>query len=869
MIGRKIISVFLAFLIFLPPTQGWGQPLEDQAQYYLQKIGPAQTPGPGQAPTRTSPPLTTQPPISPELPRQIAPTPRSAQILTTAPRQPEDISTIERRAWAQRMYVKQFGYSFFYQPPASFLPMETVPVGPDYIIGPGDRIKLIIWGSVQGEYNLTVDRNGQIDIPKVGAVHVSSLTYRQLREVLDREFARQYANFQMNVTLDNLRTIQVYVVGQARFPGSYAISSLSTLVSALFAAGGPSKSGSLRNIQVRRGNKVVTTFDMYDFLLRGDKGKDIRLQPEDVIFIPPIGPTAAIGSPKTVKELEEALRTLARLQLEGEQPLATAPESSWRSSPETNWRRREDLKILSGGELDPTRKQEGEQPLPQAGEQSAWQKREDQEILAGRRARPSRKGKELIPPDENVDRVFGMSLAEAGQKLAMSKGMDFSGPVKVPAIYELKNEKSLADLVRLAGGLGDTAFKGRVQVLRVKGHQEMVMFDEDLDKSLAKYQSLSLVDGDFVKIFPVPSLVEKKVTIAGAVKSPGEFGFRDSMRVSDLVNYAGGLLMQANKEEAEITRVRITQQGPETSRIYVKLFSALSGASAQNLLLQPNDYLFIRSVPDWGTYKTVQVFGEVKFPGTYTIKKGETLSSLLTRTGGFTSKAYLLGGVLTRLTTKQIQKQQLDAALNRIEAEAMALAGSKAAGGMDPEEAKRAEIYAKQQMALLSSLRKVEPLGRVIIRLDDPERLRGTPEDIELEDEDYLMVPETMQTVNVVGAVFNPTAIIFTPFRTVSEYVTMAGGTTKIADDKEIYVIKANGAAVSRKGFKLLGSSWDGTKYVYHPGGLKSLTLDPGDTIIVPEQLEQIAWLKQIKDVATIIGQIALTAGVALVGLRR
>jgi protein involved in polysaccharide export with SLBB domain len=856
MIARKIICAFLAFLIFLPPIQGWSQSLEDQAQFYLQKIGPAQTP------TRQAPPLTTQLPISPELPKQIAPAPRIAQVLTSAPRQPEDISTIERRAWAQRMYIKQFGYSFFYQPPASFMPMEAIPVGPDYVIGPGDRIKIIIWGSVQGEYNLTVDRNGQIDIPKVGAVHVSSLTYRQLREVLDREFLRQFTNFQMNVTLDNLRTIQIYVVGQARFPGSYAVSSLSTLVSALFAAGGPSKSGSLRNIQVRRGNKVAASFDMYDFLLRGDKSRDIRLQPEDVIFIPPIGPTAAIGSPKTVKELEEALKTLARLQLEEDQPfpLPRLPLGG-EQAPQMNWRTREDLKILLG------RGPEGEPSAPPP--ETSWRKREDQEILSGREPRLPKKGKELIPQDENIDRIFGMSLAEAGQKLAMSKGMDFGGPVKVPAIYELKTEKTLAELVRLAGGLGDTAFKGRVQVLRVKGRQEMVMFDEDLGKILTKYQGLTLVDGDFVKIFPVPSLVEKKVTIAGAVKSPGEFGFNDNMRVSDLVNYAGGLLMQADKEEAEITRVRITQQGPETSRIYVRLFSALGGAASQNVLLQPNDYLFIRSVPDWGTYKTVQLFGEVKFPGTYTVQKGETLSSLLSRAGGFTSKAYLLGGVLTRLSTRQIQKRQLDAAINRLEAESMALAGSKAAGGIDPEEAKRAEVYAKQQMALLASLRKVEPLGRVIIRLDDPERLRGTPEDIVLEEEDYLMVPETMQTVNVVGAVFNPTAIVYTPFRTVSEYVTIAGGTTKIADDKEIYVIKANGAAVSRKGFKLLGASWDGTKYVYHPGGLKSLTLDPGDTIIVPEQLEQIAWLKQIKDIATIIGQIALTAGVVLVGLKK
>jgi protein involved in polysaccharide export with SLBB domain len=812
MIAKKIISVFLAVLIFLPTTQGWSQPLEDQAQFYLQKIGP------GQTPSEPGTPLPPRPSISPELPRQIAAPQKPVNVMTSAPRQPEDISAIERRAWAQRMFITQFGYSFFYQPPASFLPVESAPVGPDYVIGPGDRIKIIIWGSVQGEYNLTVDRNGQVDIPKVGVVHVSSLTYRQLQMVLDREFSQQYNNFQMNVTLDNLRTIQIYVVGQARFPGSYAVSSLATLVNALFAAGGPNKSGSLRTIQVRRGNKAVASFDMYDFLLRGDKSKDIRLQAEDVIFIPPIGPTAAIGSPKSLREIEEALKSLARLQLE-ETPSAKAHEMGWRGQ--------EDLKIIS---QKPSHAQRTELEIEQA---------------------------------------IGMTPQAAGQKIAMSKGMGLGGPVKVPAIYELKNEKNLTDLLHLAGGLGDTAFKGRVQVLRVKGRQEMVLFNEDLAKVMTKYQGLPLVDGDFVEIFPVPSLVEKKVTIAGAVKEPGEFGYRDNMRVSDLVSYAGGLLMQADKKEAEITRVRITPEGSETFRIYVKLYAALSSSATQDVPLQPNDYLFIRAVADWGTYKTVKISGEVNFPGTYTVKKGEKLSSLLSRAGGFSSQAYLLGGVLTRQSTKRVQKEQLQAAINRMEAEVLALAGSKAASGLDGEEAKRSEVYAKQQMQLLASLRKVEPLGRVIIRLDDPERLQGTPEDIELEEADTLLVPTAMQTVNVVGAVFNPTAIVYTTYRTVGEYVTMAGGTTKIADDKEIYVIKVNGAAVSRKGFKWLGASWDGTKYVYHPGGLGSLTLDPGDTIVVPEQLDKIEWLKQIKDIATIVGNIALTAGVVLVGLRR
>ena len=739
------------------------------------------------------------------------------------------------------MFVKQFGYSFFYQPPASFLPVQAVPVGPDYVIGPGDTIRIIIWGSVQGEYNLTVDRNGQVDIPKVGVVHVSSMTFKQLREVLDREFSRQYTNFQMNVTLDNLRTIQVYVVGQARFPGSYAVSSLSTLVSALFAAGGPGKSGSLRDIQVRRGGKVISSFDMYDFLLRGDKRKDIRLQSEDVIFIPPIGPMVAIGTPKTDKEIGSALKTLARLQLQTEDPQQGYSQGA--RAPEVSWRKKEDLRIMG--------------PYTE-------------EFKPGRIKPPADNwlDQETIEKEAAFERHYGISLTEAVTKLAISKGLNLGGPVKVQGIYELKNENNLSELLALAGGLGDTAFKGRVQVLRVQGRQSMVLLDEDLGKIISQHKSFRLVDGDLVEIFGVPEVVENKVVIAGAVKNPGEFGFQDTMRVKDLIGYAGGILQQADKSEAEITRVTITPQGPETTRLYIRLFGALNDMPRDNVVLKPNDYLFIRTVPDWDVFKTVQIAGEIKSPGTYSIKKGEFLSSVLARAGGFTDKAYLLGGVLIRESTRVLQRQQLHAAIDRLEARALASAGQKAAGGLDAEDVKQIESAARQQQMLIVALRKVEPLGRVVIELEDPERLRGTPKDITLEEGDRLMIPQAPGTVNVVGAVFAPTALVYTPYRTVKEYLTMAGGTTEIADDREIYVIKVNGAAVSRKGFSLLRASWDGSKYGHHPGGMSSLTLDPGDTIVVPERLERINWLKNFKDIAAILGNLALTAGIAFVALR-
>jgi len=712
--------------------------LEEQAQIHLQKIGPL-------------------PPISKELTPQAkplsSPAEEPAKVLTTAPRQPEEVSAAEKRAAEYGLKVKQFGYGFFYKPPETFLPVQAVPVGPDYIIGPGDTLKILLWGSVQGEYNLTVDRNGQISIPKVGVVQVSGLSYKQLKEVMEREFVREYTNFQMNVTLDNLRTIQVYVVGQARFPGSYAVSSLSTVISALFAAGGPSKTGTLRDIQVRRSNKIIAHFDMYDFLFRGNKSHDIRLQSGDVISIPPIGPLAAIGAP-----IKEKLGVAAA---EGK---------------------------TEGAKID-------------------------------------------VEP------------------------IQVGGPIKVPAIYELKNEKTLTDLLNLAGGLAGTAFKGRVQVLRVQNNREMVLFEDDLNKVITgKIRDVNLVDGDFVKIFHVPDVVEKKVRLAGSVKTVGEFGLYDNMRVKDLIQFAGGLLMESNQEEAEITRVTITPQGPETSRIYFSPRRALSGFSKDNLLLKPNDYVFIRSIPDWTLYTVVKIEGEVKFPGNYAVKKGETMSSVLARAGGFTERAYPRGAVFTRESVRKMQAEHLKQMIDRIEAEMYAISTEQIQTSLEKEDIERQKVVVAQQRQFIAKMRTLVPLGRVVIRLDDPERLRGTPNDLEMEDNDSLTVPRSQQTINVLGAVVSPTAVVYSPYFKVKDYIKQVGGATKRADVRGTYIIKANGAALSSHGFL--------------SGGIGAERLEPGDSVIVPEDLERVAWVREIKDIATIIGQIALTAGVVLVGLK-
>ena len=241
----------------------------------------------------------------------------------TEQRQREETSEFEKYISSKAVgttiiNIKQFGYDLFENPPSTFAPVQHVPVGPDYVAGPGDAIKIDVWGKIEGTWNVKVDNDGNVRLPKIGVVGVTGLTFSELKDLLLKEFSKYYTGFEMNVSMGPLRTVTVYVVGNAKRPGVYTVSSLSTVINALFAGGGPSKTGSMRNIQVKRNGRTVVTFDLYDFLLQGDKTHDIRLMPEDVIFIPPVGAIAGIaGNVKTpaIYELkgETRLRDLIKM----------------------------------------------------------------------------------------------------------------------------------------------------------------------------------------------------------------------------------------------------------------------------------------------------------------------------------------------------------------------------------------------------------------------------------------------------------------------------------------------------------------------------------------------------------------------------
>ncbi|MBI3804147.1 MAG: SLBB domain-containing protein [Nitrospirae bacterium] len=617
--------------------------------------------------------------------------------------------------------ITQFGYDLFQQSSNTFAPVDIVPVAPNYLLGPGDEIRITLWGKVNAEHPTMIDRDGKISLPQIGILHLAGLTFSEAKSFLETELSRYYkaSEVKMNVSMGRLRSIRVFIVGKAQRPGSYTLSSMSTLINALFAAGGVSKTGTMRDIQLKRNGETLVHFDMYDFLLQGDKTKDIRLMPEDVIFIPTIGPLAAVV-----------------------------------------------------------------------------------------------------------------------------------GDVRSPAIYELKGEIGLQSFIEMAGGLNEIAFKGRIQIGRIVDNSQQVTFESNLEE--IKTKDIKVQAGDFVKVFSV--IQDKKIVrLSGAVQREGEYAASPGMNVKDLIAMAGGLKDYAYSTEAELTRITPTLEGPKLEKIMIGLQKALAGTSGENIPLKENDYLFVRAVPEWGMYKTVEITGEVRFPGSYTIKKGERLSSLIERAGGYTDKAYLKGALFTRESVRKLQQAQLNESIERLQRQILSKSATATQAALSPEDAIQQKGALEQRNALIEKMKIAKAKGRVTISLNRLDELRGSPSDLFLEEGDTLVIPERPQHIQVLGSVYNQTAFIYNPKSTVDEYLKSAGGMTDEAEEGELYVLKVDGSAVSQK-----------VEKGFFSRGLLSSNLNPGDTVVVPEKIERVSWLKEIKDITQILFQIAATAGIVI-----
>lgn len=682
-------------------------------------------------------------------------------VAAASPGEPTEFQLLVRQSLGRELPL--FGHQLFAEPPSTFAPLEQIPVPADYVIGPGDEIHIRAWGQIDIDYKAIVDRDGTLFVPRIGTLNVAGLQYQNLDKFVRNAVSRLFKNFELNVSLGQLRSIQIFVVGQARRPGSYVVGSLTTLLNALFASGGPTYKGSMRRIQLKRGNKVVAELDLYDLLLRGDMSRDVKLLPGDVIFIPPIGPLAAI-----------------------------------------------------------------------------------------------------------------------------------SGSVNVPAIYELKEGTDLGDLVEMAGGLATTAAGQSVTIERILKRENRFVEEYPLTGAGLNRE---LRDGDFVNVYTLSPRIANAVTLRGNVAQTLRFPWKEGMRVSDIIPEKDALIVPdywieknvagrpeswlrngARKDAPDAAQLRrdVLRAGVEVNWDYAvierldlkaiepvlipfNLGKALEKDPQHDLPLVPGDVVTVFSaddirVPKGRRVQLVRLEGEFAAPGVYQIREGETLRDLVLRVGGLTRQAYLFGAEFTRESARIDQQRQLDAALARLEAEAERAAARRAERVVTREDSEALEQQAAAQRALIARLKQIKATGRIVLGFA---RNHVTVKDlpaIPLEDGDVLMVPPTPGTVNVFGAVYNQNAYIYDRRARAEDYLNQAGGPTKDADKRSIYLVRADGSVVSQQ-----QKGWF--------GGVGKERLMPGDTLIVPESFEKFSLTRELRDWSQIFYQFAL--GVAALKVLR
>jgi protein involved in polysaccharide export with SLBB domain len=728
--------------------------------------------------------------------------------------------------------LKQFGYDFFKKRDSKLLQTDDMPVDDDYILGPGDSFTIYVWGKVEQTYEVTVNRQGSIIVPRIGDLSVGGMAFGQAKSFLKRKLKEYYPHFELTVVMGKLRTMHVYFVGEAKQPGMHNVSALSTVMSALSAVGGPSKDGSLRKIRVVRAGGESVDVDLYDLLVFGNRKGDIRLQAGDTVFIPLIGPVAGVAG---------NVRRPAIYELKDKQSVG-------------------DIIELAGGAL----------PFGYL-----------QNVVVER----------IKDHHRRVVRSFSLDrqspLLEANLKLPVRDGdvlkiypvhrqmgqvVYLEGHVKYPEESELKPGMRLSDILTGYDLLLPEPYLPRADIFRLVRpdlHPEIIGFNLGamLDGDVS--QDLVLQDMDRIKIYSYREKTEvPTVTINGAVNTPGLYRLYENMTVRDLIFRAGNLSRRAYRTEASLSRVVPGEVGTNTVTIPFSPENAMVGTQPDDMRLKPNDIIFIREIPKYAlaTKRRVMLEGEFLYPGEYAFAEGERLSSVIKRAGGLTKDAYSFGAVFHRDDVKTIQQSRLKDYISDLEDDILTLSARTTEASLDKDEA---EIMAKTLAAkkqLLEKMKTTEPTGRMVLDLD---RVLTQPQsdfDFKLQPGDRLVVGKIPDFVNVLGEVYNQTAMLVLRGKKVSFYLDQVGGPTDDADHKQIYLVKANGTVISKRQEGMFGiASWDQGKNRWTAGGFESLKVDPGDTIIVPKKVDRYSWLRLTKSITEIMYQIAVAAGVLVV----
>jgi polysaccharide export outer membrane protein len=718
-------------------------------------------------------------------------------------------------------HLDLFGQSLFRNVPSTFAPVDRIPVTPEYLIGPGDELLVRAWGQIDVNYRAVVDRTGAIYLPKIGPVSVAGVRYDQLNAYMKAAISRVFKNFDLDVTLGRLRAVQVFVVGQVRRPGSYTVSSLSTLVNALFASGGPSKRGSMRHILLKRQGKDVTDFDLYDLIAFGDKSKDVQMLSGDVILVPPVGRLVALAGSVNVPGIYE----LKEHETLGEILGYAGGFTTTASGQKTFIDRIDDRRVRHTAELD----------LSSAGLKTELK-------------------------DGDIVRLLHISPR-------FDNAITLRGNVAVPGRYPWRQGMRVKDLIpsrdalvtqefwkrqnKLAVDLESLTFKSREEI-----EQDRQL--ENRDKNAPANQpgvqnpSPSTPNGQNQRTQPdLRTQQQRDEDLAARVGRTEAQRIKEEQLKNEVKHYA----TEINWEYAVIERM--DPQELNTHLVPFNLGKAIVGDESQNVILEPGDVITIFSqndmqVPAGQQTKFVRLEGEFVTAGVYQVQPGETLRHLISRIGGLTPEAYLYGAEFTRESTREDQQKRLDEYINELEKSIERNASGQRALTGDEAVAERQAV--ESQRRLLDKLRQMRATGRIVLELKPTaDNLKELP-DLMLEDGDRLLVPFKPATVNVIGSVYNSNSFIFKPGKTVSDYMRLSGGATKNGDKGRSFVIRADGTTLGGNGHNALFLN-----------GFEQARLMPGDTIVVPEKLDKGATLRGFKDWTQIISTFVIGAAAAKV----
>jgi protein involved in polysaccharide export with SLBB domain len=723
--------------------------------------------------------------------------------------------------------LKHFGYDLFENSGFGYQPTTNLPVPADYAMGPGDTLLVQLFGSQNQTLRLSVSRDGQVNFPQIGPIDVQGRRFSEVKNDIESRVGKQMIGVRADVAIGETRAINVFVLGEAKYPGSYTITGLSTVTTALFAAGGIKPTGSLRNIQLKRQGVVVRNLDLYDLLMRGDSANDAKLLPGDVIFIPQIGPTASVDG---------EVRRPAIYELKGG---LSVGDLIWMADGLTPLADRASAALLR---VDAQQKRVvlNINPSSAIGEGAALINGDALHVLR------------LRPQLDLGVKVEG--YVYRSKYLAWREGLRLSDAIS--SVDELKphaDQNYLLIRRELAPDRRVTVLSADLAAaLRAPGSAaDIPLMPRDTIEAFDLETSRESIIQPLMDELRVQSNLTRPVQIVhidGRVKVPGDYPLETDMRVSDLVRAGGSLDSAAYGTHAELSRY-VVDNGEQrrTEVLQIDLAAIRAGDSTADVALKPFDRLSIKQVSGWTEQDQVTLRGEVRFPGTYTIKRGETLRSVVERAGGLTDLAFPAGSVFTRVELKEREQEQLNRFAERMRQD-IAEEALEASRGNNAGSTQAISIG----QSLLDQIKAAKAVGRLVINLQSSLRAKpGSYEDVILRNGDELIVPKTRQEVMVIGEVQSASSHLFKRGMSRDDYIEQSGGVTRQADRKQIYVVRADGSVES--GHRGWFTSSDG------------IDIRPGDAIVVPLDTERLPGLVLWTAITTILYNIAIATAEARV----